>query len=134
MRRRGRQDLVRDIGRRCGAFSFIPIDCFVFIVSFVYTCFHCYHVSLVSVDAGGGAPWLELRTGNREVLGSNPAGSTFFRNFDNSVYLTLPMSVVGDTKSRRSLLSGVYAREIKRSHTGGQCVTYRGLYLSEIYQ
>ena len=35
----------------------------------------------------------------------------------------LPMSFGRDTKSRWSLLSGVYARGSKRSHTGGKCVT-----------
>ena len=38
------------------------------------------------------------------------------RNFGNSVYPALPVSFGGDTKSRRSLLSGVYARGSKRSH------------------
>ena len=32
-------------------------------------------------------------------------------------------------KSRWSLLSGVYARGSKRSHTGGKCVTCRGLHI-----
>ena len=39
------------------------------------------------------------------------------------------VSFGGDTKSRRSLLSGVYARGSKRSHTGGKCVTCRGLHI-----
>ena len=34
----------------------------------------------------------------------------------------LPVSFGRDTKSRRSLLSGVYARGSKRSHTGVKCV------------
>ena len=38
------------------------------------------------------AQWLERRTGDRGVLGSNPADSTSLRNFDNSVYSTLPVS------------------------------------------
>ena len=37
------------------------------------------------------------------------------------------MSFGRDTKSRWSLLSGVYARGSKRSHTGGKCVTCSGL-------
>ena len=46
------------------------------------------------------------------------------RNFGNSVYPALPVSFGGDTKSRRSLLSGVYARESKRSHQSAlECVT-----------
>ena len=55
-------------------------------------------------------------TGDRVVLGSNPAAATSLRNFGNSVYPTLLVSFRGDTKSRWSLLSGVYARESKRSH------------------
>ena len=39
----------------------------------------------------------------------------------------LPVSFERDTKSRWSLLSGVYARGSKRSHTGGKCVTCSGL-------
>ena len=50
--------------------------------------------------------WLERRAGDRVVLGSNPAGGTSLRNFGNSVYPALPVSFGGDTKSRRSLLSG----------------------------
>ena len=59
---------------------------------------------------------LEHRTGDRGVLGSNPAAATSLRNIGNSVYPTLLVSFGGDTKSRRSLLSGVYARGSKRSH------------------
>ena len=39
----------------------------------------------------------------------------------------LPVSFGRDTKSRWSLLSGVYARGSKISHTGGKCVTCSGL-------
>ena len=49
-------------------------------------------------------------------MGSNPAAATSLRNFGISVYPALPMSFGGDTKSRRSLLSGVYASGSKRSH------------------
>ena len=44
----------------------------------------------------------------------------------------LPVSFGGDTKSRWSLLSGVYARGSKISHTGGKCVTCRGLHHSQV--
>ena len=47
------------------------------------------------------------------VLCSNPAAATSLLNFDNSVYHALPVSFGGDTKNRRSLLSGVYAMESK---------------------
>ena len=56
------------------------------------------------------------------------------RNFGNSVYSTLPEYFRGKTESRRSLLSGVYARGSKISHTGDECVTCRGLHNSEINQ
>ena len=41
-----------------------------------------------------------------------------FRNMGNFVYPILPVSFGRDTKSHWSLLSGVYARESKISHTG----------------
>ena len=59
---------------------------------------------------------LDRWTDYRVVLGSNPAAATSLRNFGNSVYPALPVSFGGDPKSRRSLLSGVYARGSKRSH------------------
>ena len=49
-------------------------------------------------------------------MGSNPAAVTSLRNFDNSVYPSMPVSFGGNTKSRPSLLSGVYARGSKISH------------------
>ena len=56
--------------------------------------------------------------------GSNPAAATSLRNFGNSIYPALPVSFGGDTKSRRSLLSGVYARGCKISHQSAlECVT-----------
>ena len=81
----------------------------------------------------GGALWpsgLERWTDDRVVLGSNPAAATSLRNFGNSVYPALPVPFGGDTKSRQSLLSGVYVGGNKRSHTGGKCVTCRGLHHS----
>ena len=68
---------------------------------------------------------LERRTGDRLVLGSSPAGGTSLRNFGNSVHPALPVSFGGDTKSRRSLLSGVYARGSKISNTGGTYTTMK---------
>ena len=45
-------------------------------------------------------------------------------DFGNSVYPTLPVYFGRDTKSRWSLLSGVYARRSKRSHQAAlKCVT-----------
>ena len=67
-----------------------------------------------------GALWpssLERWTGDRTVLGSNPTAENFsLRSFGNSVYPAFPVSFGGDTKSRRSLLSGVYARGSERPH------------------
>ena len=80
-----------------------------------------------------GAQWpsgLERCTGDRMVLGSNPAGGTSLRNFGNSVYPVLPVPFGGDTKSRRSLLYGVYARGSKKNPTQGVSVTCRGLHHS----
>ena len=50
-----------------------------------------------------------------------------FQNLGNFFTPHLPVSVGRDTKSRWSLLSGVYARGSKISHTGGKCVTCSGL-------
>ena len=72
------------------------------------------------------AEWVRLErwTGDRVVLSSNPAAATSIRNFGNSVYPALPVSFGGDNKSRRSLLSGVYATGSKRSHQSAlECVT-----------
>ena len=57
-------------------------------------------------------------TGDRTVPAGfdPPGGKPSLRNFGNSVYPTLPVSFGGDTKSHRSLLSGVYARGSERSH------------------
>ena len=67
-----------------------------------------------------GARWpsgLERWTSDQVVQGSNPAAATYsLRNFCNSVYPALPSSFGEDTKSCRSLLSGVYARGSKSSH------------------
>ena len=49
--------------------------------------------------------------------------ATSLRNFGNSVYPALPVSFGGNSKSRRSLLSRVYARGSKRSHQSAlECV------------
>ena len=54
--------------------------------------------------------------------GFDPTSATLLHNFGNSVYPTLPVSFGEDTKCRRSLLSGGYAGESKRSHRSGKCV------------
>ena len=64
--------------------------------------------------------WLALTTGRVRI----PLRTTSLRNFGNSVYPALPVSFGGDTKSRRSLLSGANARGNKRSHQPAlECVT-----------
>ena len=78
------------------------------------------------------AQWFEHRNDDRGILGLNPVGGTLLRNFGNSVNPILPVSFGCDTKSRRSVLPGVYARGSKKSHTRGKCVTCRGLHNSEI--
>ena len=51
-------------------------------------------------------------------------GRLWVRNFGNSVNPSLPVSFGWDTKSRWSLLCGVYARGSKRSHQSAlECVT-----------
>ena len=54
------------------------------------------------------AQWLERRTGDPGVLGSNPAGGTLLRSCGNFVYPTLSVSFGGDNKHGLSLLSGVW--------------------------
>ena len=56
---------------------------------------------------------VDLRTGNRVVLGSNHAGGTSLRNFDNSVYPALPASFLGDTKSRSPFYPMYMPGEVK---------------------
>ena len=46
--------------------------------------------------------------------------------YTNFTHHASPVSFGRDTKSRWSLLAGVYARGSKRSHTGGNCVTCSG--------
>ena len=62
---------------------------------------------------GSGGHTVECRTVNRGDGGSIPISFTPH----------LPVSFRRDIKSQWSLLSGVYARGSKRSHTGGKCVT-----------
>ena len=55
-----------------------------------------------------GVQWpsgLERWTGDRVVLGSNPAAATLLLNFGNSVYPAFPVNIGGDTKSCRSVHS-----------------------------
>ena len=89
---------------------------------------------------GRGGRVLQRRTFGRGDRGSKPPVAerrTFrskvqnhllpFQNLGKFVHPTLLVSFGRDTKSRWSLLPGVYARGSKRSHTGGKCVTCCGL-------
>ena len=68
--------------------------------------------------------WLGLATGRSRPDSNAPAENVLLRNFGNSVYPALPVSFGGYTKSRRSLLSGVYARGSKSSYQSAlECVT-----------
>ena len=80
----------------------------------------CGYMLTQSVGSGGRA--VERRTVNRGDGGSIPP--TAISKHGNFVNPHLPVSFGRDTKS---LLSGVYARGSKRSHTGGKCVTCSGL-------
>ena len=73
----------------------------------------------VNLEDQGSSPPVNL-----EDQGSSPPA---FRNLRNLVHSTLPMSFGRDTKSRWSLLPGVYARGSKRSHPGGKCCDFTEL-------
>ena len=72
---------------------------------------------------------VEHRTVNRGDGGSIPptVGTAVSKLRHNFVTPHLPVSFGRDSKSRWSLLSGVYVRGNKRSHKGGNCVTCSGL-------
>ena len=52
------------------------------------------------------------------ALSSNPAATTSLRNFGTIVYPVLQVSFEGDTKSRRSVIHGVYATGSKMPKQG----------------
>ena len=82
-------------------------------------------ISNTPTRMGSGGRAVERRTVNRGDGGSIPP--TAVSKLGNFFTPHLPVSFGRDTKSRWSLLSGVYARGSKRSHTGGKCVTCSGL-------
>ena len=73
------------------------------------------------INGGGGRSVVRV-TDDREV-------ESQWRRFKlwQFVYPTWPVFFGRDTVNRRSLLSGGYAKGSKISHTGGKCVTCRGL-------
>ena len=68
---------------------------------------------------------VERRTVNRGDGGSIPPTAVSKRSISFTPHL--PVSFGRDTKSRWSLLSGVYDRGSKIVHTGGKWVTCSGL-------
>ncbi len=62
---------------------------------------------VLPVVGGAVAEWVRVLDWRPDGPGSE---NFSLRNFGNSVYPALPVSFGGDTKSRRSLLSGVYAQ------------------------
>ena len=72
--------------------------------------------SLILCTASGSV--VERRTGDRKVLCSNPGGTTSELRQFNLPLCQLMCSCISETIS---LLSGVYARGSKTSHTGGMC-------------
>ena len=62
------------------------------------------------------AQWLERVTDNRVVAGSNPAEAVWKLWQFPLPHFASAQCLSEDTKSRWSLLSGVYARGSKRSH------------------
>ena len=74
---------------------------------------------------GSGGRAVERRTVNRGTVVQSHLPP--FRNLGNFITPHLPVSLRRDTKSRWSLLSGVYVRGSKRSHTGDKCVNCSGL-------
>ena len=72
------------------------------------------------MESGGCA--VGRRTVNRgDDVSMPPTAVSKLRQFRSPPHL--PVSFGKDTKSRWSLLSSVYARGSKRSHTGGKCIT-----------
>ena len=78
--------------------------------------YYCY------CPVGRGGQWLECARGNREVAGSNPAGTArkLCQNFTFKGSFFLSEDTLKSVSVE--LLSGVYARGCKISHTGGKCV------------
>ncbi len=83
----------------------------------------------VNGEWGAVAEWVRplACTGDGTVrcgTGSNPTADNFASELWQFRFPALPVYFGGDTKSRRSILSGVYARGSKRSHQAAlECVT-----------
>ena len=85
----------------------------------LFRIFICVNIYKGARWPSGLERWLVQATG-LSWPGSNPTAE----NFASELWPALPVSFGGDTKSRRSLLSGVYAMGSKRSHQSAlECVT-----------
>ena len=83
------------------------------------------HLGKTTTRKGSGGRAVERRSVNRGDSGSIPPTAVSKLRQFRSPHICRCLSE--ETKSRWSLLSGVYARGSKRSHTGGKCVTCSGL-------
>ena len=108
------------------------MDCHVILQSTAYVLSNIFNAVAQWGRGGRGARWpsglerwLGLATGRSRPGVRIPLRKTSLRNFGNSVYSALPVPFGGDTKSRQTLLSGVYVRGSKISHTAGKCVSCR---------
>ena len=75
-----------------------------------------FHVHFICPCGGAAAEWVRALDWRPGGPGFEHGCGNFASELGNSVYPALPVSFGGDTKSRRSLLSGVYARGSKISH------------------
>ena len=104
-----------------------PIYCaFLPLTSLLSSAYMCIHVQLC-IHVGSGGRAVERRTVNRGDGGSIPPTAVSKLRQFRSPHICLCLSEEIDIKSRWSLLTGVYARGSKISHTGGKCVTCSGL-------
>ena len=93
-------------------------QCYLLLSAPLVSSLHLY----VQVSIARVAQWLQRRTRDREVLGSNPAGTTSLQSFGNSVYPTLPVSFRGAVRPVYLLSK---PEEVKISHNWGKCVIHR---------
>ena len=94
----------------------------IFIVPAVLYFCNNKHQAVVPKRLGAVAQRLERATDDCVVAGSNPTEAAW-KLFCQFPLPDFPSVFRRDTKTRGSLLSGVYPRGSKISHTGGKCVT-----------
>ena len=81
---------------------------------------------------GTVAQWLERRTGDGGVLGSNPAGGTSLRNISMAIPFTPLCQYISEETLKAICSFYLVSMPGELKLTGGKCVTYRGLHNSEI--